>query len=78
MTKGGYQKSDIETRHPDLVSGMVQHHAAMFFPIVVQLPELVLHGQERSFSPCAPCAWEVASAISSHSAAGHLLALPGR
>lgn len=54
MIKGGYQKWDIETRHPDLVGEMVQHHAAMFFPTVVQLPELVLHRQERSFGPGAP------------------------
>lgn len=57
---------------------MVQHQAAMFFPTVVQLPELVLHGQERSFGPGAPRAWEVVSAISSRSAVSRLLALPGR
>lgn len=52
VTKGSYQKWDIETRHPDLVGGMVQHPAALFFPAVVQLPGLALRGQERSFGPC--------------------------
>jgi len=32
VNRGGYRKRDIETRHPDLVGGLVQRHAVMFFP----------------------------------------------
>lgn len=41
VTKGGYRKWDIETRHSDLVSGMVQHHAAMFFSPGTAAPRAV-------------------------------------
>lgn len=42
VAQGGYQKWDVETRHTDLVGGMVQHHAAIH-PTAGQLPELVQH-----------------------------------
>lgn len=46
VAQGGYQKWDVKARHPDLVGGMVQHHAAVS-PAVAQLPELVQNGQEQ-------------------------------
>lgn len=77
MAQGGYQKWDVKTRHPDLVGGMVQHHAAVS-PAVAQLPELVQNGQKQFLDARALHACELASAISSHSSTSHLLDLPGR